>query len=202
MAILAAVRKGEAGRVAEAEGRPVDDLSHQGKCAHGASTDTWCQQQVLEILGPLRGCCGQRPAQAAGDDIAWANGVMRRHDEVQSELAWRAIGRPLDNSWDHPWDRPWDRPWDHPWDPERRELVGNAVGTQAVQEVELCLAGGRGSAVGEIDDVALARTGDCRMRGFNEALQALRQPMVTAGPPPFRRACPVGGRPICRYPPE
>src|SRR5262249_24228350 len=198
MAILAAVRKGEAGRVAEAEGRPVDDLSHQGKCAHGASTDTWCQQQVLKILRPHIGCCGQRPAQAAGDDIACANGVMRRHDEVQSELAWRAMHRP----WHCPWHCPSHCPWHHPWGSERRELVGNAVGTQAVQEVELCLAGWCGSAVGEIDDVALARAGDCRMRGFNEALQALRQPMVTAGLPPFRRACPVGGRPICRYPPE
>src|SRR6516225_5163293 len=63
---------------------------------------------------------------------------------------------------------------------ERGEPLSNAVGTQLIQEVELCLTGWCGSAVGEIDDVALGRPRDCRMRGFNEALQALRQPMVTA----------------------
>src|SRR5262249_31294507 len=109
MPILAAVRKGEAGRVAGAEGRPVHDLRLQAKRARGACADAWWEQQVLEILGRLIGCGGQRAAQAAGADVAWANGVMRGHDEMQTELARRAVGHGLGR--------------------ERRELVSDTVGT-------------------------------------------------------------------------
>src|SRR5262249_57040559 len=56
--------------------------------------------------------------------------------------------------------------------------VREGVGDEASQELELALARGRGTAVGQVDDDALLRPVDRRVRLLDEALEAVGEPMV------------------------
>ena len=60
------------------------------------------------------------------------------------------------------------------------ELARQAVGTERIQKLELGPAGGVGAAVGEVDDLALMDSVDRLVRLLDEALQALRQPVIAA----------------------
>ena len=92
MPVLAAMREGEARRVAEAARRAVHDLRHHGQRPHGARADARHQQQFGEIGRAAVGRRGEIAVEAARDHVLGAHVVMRRHDEMrQRQLA--ACGR-------------------------------------------------------------------------------------------------------------
>ena len=64
-----------------------------------------------------------------------------------------------------------------------RQFARDPVRAQGLQEAELAAAGSGGAMVGEIDDLALPDAFDGGMRLLDEALEALRQPVISAGLP-------------------
>ena len=79
MAVLAAMREGKAGRIAEAAGRSMEHLCDRRERLHRPGTDTGLQQQLGEIARPGFPGGGERAVQATEEDVGSADLVMGRH---------------------------------------------------------------------------------------------------------------------------
>ncbi len=83
MTILATMGERESRRVAKAVGRAMDHLRHHRQRLHGAGADAGRQQQVREIDRAAFGGGSQGAVQAAGEHVARAHIMMRRHDQMR-----------------------------------------------------------------------------------------------------------------------
>ncbi len=136
-------------------------FSDHGERANRAGADTWNSQQRGKILGTSIGCRGYRSMQATHHDIAFANVMVRRHDQMRKQrLLLLCLLRFQPN-----------------------KLAHDAIRPKPVKQVDLRLAGGRRPAIGKIDDPALARTVNGTVRLLDEAFQSLGLPVIAAGLP-------------------
>ncbi len=159
--VLAAMGKREAGWIGEAAGRAVDHLGDHCQRLHRALADARDEQQLGEILGRAVGGGGERAVQAAKHDVAGADVVMRRHDEMRQQRLVRGGRRRLRI--------------------DCGELAGDAIGTDPHEQVKLGAAGRCGAAVGQVDDPSLPGAVDGGMRRLDEGGQSFRQPVVASG---------------------
>jgi hypothetical protein len=157
VAVLAAVREGEASGVAEAAGRAVHHLGDHGQRAHGALAHAGHEQQRAEVRRPAIGGGGERAVQPAEHDVGRPDIVVRGHAQVRQQRLRRRLGGA-----------------------QGGELAGDAVGPQRGEQVHLAAAGRLRAMVGEIDDLSLTRPVDGRVRLVHEALESLRQPVIAA----------------------
>ena len=150
-------------------------LGHHGQRLHGARADAGRQQQLRKIGRPALGRRGERAVQAASEDVARAHVVMRRHDEMrQLGLRARALPTSAANSRD------------------------DAVRTERAQQIELRRARVVGAAIGQIDDLALARAVDRAVRLVDEACEPFANASDSGAPAACRRSCPAARPSICR----
>ena len=150
--VLAAVRKGEPRRVGKAVRRPVHDLGHHGERPHRPCPDARREQQLGEVGRTAVGGGGEIPVQAPRHDVARAHLMMAGHYQMRQERLLR--GGPRLASL------------------EPRQLACDPVRPEPGEHLELSPARGFRPMVGEVDDLALSRSLDRRVRLFDEALQA------------------------------
>jgi hypothetical protein len=118
--VLAAMGQREPRRIGEAIRRAMHHLGHHRQRLYGAGADAGRQQQLRKIYRTAFGRRRQRAVQAAGEDVAGAHIMVRRHDEMrqlrlQDRLRVR-LGR------------------------QRGEFRDDAVGAERRQEIKLGVA--------------------------------------------------------------
>jgi hypothetical protein len=150
------MRQREAGRILEAIGCAVQRLGHHGKRLHSARADIWRQQQIWKIHRAPFSCRREGAVQAPREYVARPHVVMRRHDQVRRLRLRRYLPG------------------------YRGELLDNAIRAERRQHVQLRRVGGRGAAIGQVDDAALARAVDGRVRFVDKAGEIDGMPVVPA----------------------
>ncbi|MDR6138106.1 hypothetical protein QE438_001410 [Pseudoxanthomonas sp. SORGH_AS 997] len=189
MPVLAAMGQREPRRIAEAARRAVQHLGHHRQRAHGARAHAGHLQQRGEVLRPLLGGRGQAAVQPAQDDVLGAHIVMVRQRQMRlrgripglrtgglrrrlgeqvagdghcglGPRAGQALGRGRRR---------------------RRQasvFARDLLRAQRLQQRDLRRAGAGRAAIGQVDDRALARALDGRVRRIDEVLQPFGQPVI------------------------
>src|SRR5258705_701116 len=75
-------------------------------------------------------------------------------------------------------------------------LLGYSIRPQRCQEIDLRVPRRGRAAVRQIDDLTLVGSIDCGMRLFDEAPEAFRQPVISAGLPASSLHPPLGDHPF------
>ena len=85
MPVLAAVGDGESRRIGEAVGRAVYHLGYHCQRLHGPRSNAGNEEELGKVRRAAICCRRQIAAQAALEHVAWADFVMRRHDQVRQQ---------------------------------------------------------------------------------------------------------------------
>lgn len=177
MPVLTAVSKRKPRRVTETTRRAMQHLGHHRQRTHGARTHARHLQQRGEIGGAALGRSRQAGMQPAGDHVLAAYVVMVGHAQMRllrriPALACKQVtgDRCLRHSRRNRRLRGVDA----------LPFAGKTIRRQRLQQRHLRLTRGSSAMVGQVDDVALLRPIDRRVRRIHKTAQPFRQPVIAA----------------------
>ena len=162
MTVLPTMCEREPRRIGETAWGAVNDLSDHGKRLNCAGAHPRCEKQLREILGCALSRRRKIAVETARMNVAGTDIVMSRHDKVRQHGLSRVRGRGV-------------------FGVELGKLAEDFIRAEVGEQIKLPLARGFGAVIREIDDHALIRAFDGRMRLVHEALQTFREPMIATG---------------------
>lgn len=134
-------------------------FGNEGQRPHRAGAHARNQEKLGEIGGTPLGGRGHVAVKAMHHDIAFADIMVSRHDQMRQQWLHRGrCGAGLQGG----------------------EFSKDAIRPKILEQVKLSLARGLGAPVGQVDDLALVGAFDGRMRLVDETLQTFGQPMIAA----------------------